>query len=125
MSTMREPDPHEHPGHELMASGSGPPAEIDLEALDDSDGASVVLVEYDAGMEQPRGFHALPDWLGKKFGRSEVLAANPHEGVALYCRSCDLLLNGARTGGSCPICGERDRERVFYLMAEPDGAAPP
>jgi len=99
--------------------------EQDLEALDDSGGSAVVLVEYDEAMERPRAFHALPDWLGERIGRSDILAANPHEGVALYCRACDLLLNGARTGGVCPICGEADRQRVIYLLAEPEDDARP
>lgn len=119
------------PKHAAAASEPGLPAgrandaaEINLEALDDSGGAPVVLVEYDEAMERPRAFHALPGWLSQRIGRSEILAANPHEGVALYCRSCDLLLNGAGTGGVCPICGESNRERVLYLMAEPEDDAP-
>ena len=98
-------------------------AAIDLEALDDSGGAPVVHVEYDEGMERPFAFHALPAWLGERIGRADILAANPHEGLALYCRSCDLLLNGTRTGGICPICGEAGRDRVFYLLAEPEDDA--
>jgi rubrerythrin len=109
------------PRQPAETTAAQPEAEPDLEALDDSGGASVVLVEYDATMNRPRAFHALPDWLATRVSRSDILAANPHEGVALYCRTCDLLLNGARTGGVCPICGESDRERVLYLLAEPDG----
>lgn len=88
-----------------------------LEAIDRSDGADVVLIEFKHSMEQPSGFAPVPEWLRARVDRAAVIAANPHEGVALYCADCDLLLNGARTAGVCPVCGESKRERVVYFLA--------
>lgn len=103
------------------SAAAGPSNLSNLEALDDSRGASVVVIEFAAGSGAPVAFHAMPDWLRERFSREDVVAANPHNGVALYCCTCDLLLNGAQTGGACPICGERDPDRVIVLLAELDG----
>ena len=81
-------------------------------------GAGVVLVEYGDEMGRAIAFHAVPDYLRDRVTRESVAATNPHDGVALFCCACELLLNGARTAGICPVCGETDRSRVLYFIAE-------
>ncbi|MGI8551635.1 MAG: hypothetical protein ACR2PL_12750 [Dehalococcoidia bacterium] len=88
--------------------------------FDPAAGVDVVLIAYDGDIGSATSFREVPEVLRQRVTRAGVIAANPHDGVALFCVRCDLLLNGTGTGGTCPICGDTDRSRVLYFMAELD-----